>query len=64
MFWTTPLPPLERDVIYGWSLGKRTSQMNDESMNHDIGYEFQENWAIPLKIMLSIVQRDNVLMAT
>ena len=20
MFWTTPLPPLERDVIYGWSL--------------------------------------------
>ena len=19
-FWTTPLPPLERDVIYGWSL--------------------------------------------
>ena len=20
MFWATPLPPLERDVIYGWSL--------------------------------------------
>ena len=19
MFWATPLPPLERDVIYGWS---------------------------------------------